>query len=70
MTSAHPGANWNGVPGVNKIPLLGGLIGKTDNSSKRNELIVFITPQIVQDGEDASRVSEELRAKMKLFGLN
>ena len=54
----------------NKIPLLGGLIGKTDNSSKRNELIVFITPQIIQDGEDASRVSEELRAKMKLFGLN
>jgi general secretion pathway protein D len=55
------------VPGVNRIPLLGKLIGKTDNSAKRNELIVFITPQIIQNGEDASKVSEELRAKMKLF---
>ena len=70
LISGQDSREKNGVPGVNKIPLLGGLIGKTDNSSKRNELIVFITPQIVQDGEDASRVSEELRAKMKLFGLN
>ncbi len=70
LISGQDSREKNGVPGVNKIPLLGGLIGKTDNSSKRNELIVFITPQIIQDGEDASRVSEELRAKMKLFGLN
>lgn len=56
------------VPGLNKIPLLGKLIGKTDNTSRRNELIVFITPQIIQDGQDASKVSEELRSKMKLFG--
>ena len=58
----------DGIPGVNQIPLLGKLIGKTDNSTKRNELIVFITPQIIQDGQDASKVSEELRSKMKLFG--
>ncbi len=55
------------VPVVNKIPVIGDLFGKTDNTGKRNELIVFITPQIVRDGEDASRVSEELRAKMRLF---
>jgi general secretion pathway protein D len=70
LISGQDSREKNGVPGVNKIPLLGGLIGKTDNSSKRNELIVFITPQVVQDSEDASRVSEELRAKMKLFNLN
>jgi general secretion pathway protein D len=58
------------VPIVNKIPVIGDLFGKTDNSAKRNELIVFITPQIVRDGEDASRASEELRAKMKLFNAN
>lgn len=57
----------NSVPGVNKIPIIGDLVGKTDNSAKRNELIVFITPQIVQDGQDASQVSEELRAKMRFL---
>ena len=60
----------DGVPGVNKIPILGDLIGKTENSSRRNELIVFITPQIIEDGEDASRASEELRNKMKSLGWN
>ncbi len=58
------------VPGVNKIPLIGDLIGRTNNVAKRNELIVFITPQIVQDAEDASRASEELRAKMRLYNAN
>lgn len=60
----------DGVPGVNKIPILGNLIGKTDNSARRNELIVFITPQIIEDGEDASRASEELRNKMRNLGWN
>ena len=60
----------DGVPGVNRIPILGDLIGKTENSSRRNELIVFITPQIIEDGEDASRASEELRNKMKSLGWN
>ncbi len=60
----------DGVPGANRIPILGDLIGKTDNSAKRNELIIFITPQIIGDGEDASRASEELRNKMKSLGWN
>jgi general secretion pathway protein D len=58
------------VPGVNRIPIIGELIGKTDNSAKRNELIVFITPQIIEDGQDANRASEELRNKMKSLGWN
>ncbi len=70
LISGQENRQRDSVPGVNKIPLLGDLIGKTDNSSKRNELIVFITPQVVEDGEDAARVSEELRAKMKSFNLN
>lgn len=60
----------DGVPGINRIPILGDLIGKTENSSRRNELIIFITPQIIEDGEDASRASEELRNKMKALGWN
>ena len=70
LISGQDNRQRDSVPGVNKIPLLGDLIGKTENGSKRNELIVFITPQVVEDGEDAARVSEELRAKMKAFNLN
>lgn len=57
-----------GVPGISKVPVLGDIIGHTDNTTKRSELIVFITPQVIQDGQDASQVSEELRDKMRLLG--
>jgi len=70
LISGQESREKNGVPGINKIPILGDLIGKTDKSAKRNELIIFITPQIVQDAGDASTVSQELRAKMKGFNWN
>ena len=70
LISGQESREKNGVPGIDKIPILGDLIGKTDKSAKRNELIIFITPQIIQDAGDASTVSQELRAKMKSFNWN
>jgi general secretion pathway protein D len=60
----------DGVPIIDRVPVVGDLIGKTDNSARRNELIVFITPQVIEDGKDASRVSEELRRKMRSLGFD
>ena len=70
LISGQDSRQRESVPLINKIPLLGDLVGKTDNGGKRTELIVFITPQIVKNGEDASRASEELRARMQLFNQN
>lgn len=54
-----------GLPIIDKIPLVGELIGTNTKTGKRTELIVFIKPQVIRSGEDASQVSEELRAKLK-----
>jgi general secretion pathway protein D len=69
LISGQDSREKNSVPGINKIPIIGDLVGKTENKGKRSELIVFITPQIVQDAQDASRISKELRAKFHLQGL-
>ncbi len=58
------------VPGADKVPLLGKLIGTTDNNAQRTELIVFITPKIIHNGEDAARESQDLRDKMKNLNFN
>lgn len=58
------------VPGANKVPLLGDLVGTTDNTSRRNELIIFITPKIIRNGEEAARESQELRDKMRNLNFN
>src|SRR5690606_38048898 len=36
-----------GVPGLSRIPVLGGLFGQQGNSKTRDELVVLITPTVV-----------------------
>jgi general secretion pathway protein D len=56
----------DGIPGLDQIPILGEAFatGNT-NAVIRTELIIFIRPQIIRDGVDASFVAEELRSKMR-----
>jgi general secretion pathway protein D len=54
-----------GVPVLNQLPFVGGAFGTTGKSDRRTELIIFIRPQIIRDGVDASMVAEELRSKMR-----
>jgi general secretion pathway protein D len=56
-----------GVPIIDHIPVIGDLLGKTDNRRRRSELIVFITPHVIRDALEASQVSEEVRAKLRLL---
>ncbi len=54
-----------GIPILGQLPFAGAAFGTTGKSNKRTELIIFIRPQIIRDGADASTVAEELRAKMR-----
>lgn len=38
----------NGVPGLNRVPLLGALFGNRTKNRNKRELIIFITPSIVK----------------------
>lgn len=60
----------NTLPGASKVPLLGNLVGTTRNGAERTELIVFITPKIIRNGEEAARESQDLRDRMKNLGFN
>ncbi len=55
----------SGIPWVDQLGELGKLLGSTNKTSTRTELIIFIRPQIIRDGVDAMRVAEELRTKLK-----
>ena len=55
----------SGIPILDRIPVVGGAFGSKNNSIARTELILFIRPQIIHDGGDASVVAEELRSKMR-----
>ncbi|PNG24506.1 type II secretion system secretin GspD [Methylocella silvestris] len=55
-----------GIPVADQIPVLGNLFNNNSNRLvSRTELIIFIRPQIIRDGVDASFVAEELRSKLR-----
>jgi general secretion pathway protein D len=55
----------SGVPLLSDVPVVGELFSFNDRSRKRTELIVFITPRIIRDSNDARRVTEELMGRLR-----
>ena len=55
----------SGIPLLMDIPWLGNLFSTTSEDVFRTELIVMITPQVVENATDAQTITDELRFKMK-----
>jgi len=55
----------SGVPFLHDIPVVGNLFGTTNNTGRRTELLVVITPRVVRTDVDAAAVGEELRDRMQ-----
>ena len=57
------------IPLLGDIPGLGELFRSTTKKNERTELIVLITPRVVTNGDEAQRVTQELRDRMRGVGL-
>jgi len=55
----------SGVPGLSRIPLLGNLFGSKSKVGSRTELMLLITPTVIENPEQARRVTEEYAKKFK-----
>jgi general secretion pathway protein D len=53
-----------GIPWLKDVPLLGLLAGNQNNSRKRTELLILITPHVIHDQRDARTLTEDLREHM------
>jgi general secretion pathway protein D len=54
-----------GLPLLARIPILGGLFGNQELKNNRTELVLFITPRVVENESDYRRVIDDLRRKME-----
>lgn len=57
----------NKVPILGDIPLLGNLFKRTVNGTNQSELLIFLTPHVVRNPEDLSRLAQSERAKTDLL---
>ena len=55
----------SGVPLLMDIPLVGNLFSTTTTSGTRTELLVFITPRVLEGEEDLREINREMRARMR-----
>jgi len=55
----------SGLPVISRIPILGGLFGSQELKNNRTELIMFITPRVVENETDVRRVIDDLRRRME-----
>jgi len=58
----------SGIPLLMDIPGLGALFSTTDTSSSRTELLIFISPRVLEGDQDLRDLNKEMRDRMK--GLN
>jgi general secretion pathway protein D len=65
LISETQNVSHSGIPILDQIPLFGNAASSNNKSATRTELILFIRPQIIRGGADASLVAEELRSKMR-----
>lgn len=54
----------DGIPILQSLPIIGGLFSTTENNKGRTELMVLITPHVLDSIEKARTTTEELRRKL------
>lgn len=56
----------SGLPGLSRLPLIGGLFGAKSRSSERSELLVLITPTVVRGGSgEMEALTEEYKSRFE-----
>jgi len=48
-----------GMPGLSRLPIVGGLFGRQTSSTDRSEVIVLLTPTIVRNPQEANDLTDE-----------
>jgi general secretion pathway protein D len=59
----------SGIPYLQEIPILGTLFSTKTNNHDRTELIVLLTPHVMNDQHEAKALTEELRHKLSASSL-
>lgn len=55
----------SGVPLLMDIPVLGALFSTTTQSTTRTELLIFITPRVMESQQDLRELNREMRDRMR-----
>lgn len=55
----------SGVPGLSRLPVVGGLFGSKSRNVARQELLVLITPKVIAGPQDTRAITEEYKRQFR-----
>jgi len=64
LISSDKSNTRGGIPGLSSIPVVGALFADTENDYTKTELMVLITPHVVDNADKARAITDELRRKL------
>jgi general secretion pathway protein D len=67
LISENDQKTQSGVPGLRDIKFLGDILGNTNNTKTKSEIIVFIKTRLIRNSVDAGAVTEEFRERLQLM---
>ncbi|MGV8960529.1 MAG: type II secretion system secretin GspD [Stenotrophomonas sp.] len=59
------GNGSSGLPGLSRLPVIGGLFGRKSQNSRRSEVIVLLTPTIVRNPQEARNLTDEYGSRFR-----
>ncbi|MBU6485287.1 MAG: type II secretion system secretin GspD [Betaproteobacteria bacterium] len=68
LIQEQKGNATNGLPYLDRLPVIGGLFGNQTLTNNRTELVLFITPRVITDPTDFAPIIEDLRNRMQGLG--
>lgn len=64
LIKENTGNNRSGIPLLHDLPLIGDLFGQTSKLLTRTELVVLLTPRVVENRAKAKDITNEFRRKL------
>ena len=65
LISDSVGRGSSGIPGLSRIPIIGGLFGTQTSSSDRSEVLVLLTPTIIRNPLEARNLTDEYSRRFR-----
>jgi general secretion pathway protein D len=65
LISDSVGRGSSGIPGLSRIPIIGGLFGTQTSSADRSEVIVLLTPTIIRNPLEARNLTDEYSRRFR-----
>ena len=67
LVSSNASRGGSGAPGIQKIPLLGELFKSTSDNTDRTELVMMITPRVIENLSEWDDVITDFRQGMSFL---